>query len=63
MCLGMAGLYLSISLLLNAVAPLVLFLPVFALVDRRVIRWEERSLAAKFGAPYLDYRSRVLRWL
>ncbi|MGH7580698.1 MAG: hypothetical protein ACREM9_11040 [Gemmatimonadales bacterium] len=37
-------------------------LPVFGLVDRRVIRWEERNLAAKFGAPYLDYLSRVPRW-
>jgi protein-S-isoprenylcysteine O-methyltransferase Ste14 len=30
MCLGMAGVYLGLGLLLNAVAPLVLFLPVFA---------------------------------
>jgi protein-S-isoprenylcysteine O-methyltransferase Ste14 len=46
MCLGMAGLYLCLGFLLNAVAPLVLFLPVFAVMDRRVIRWEERNLAA-----------------
>jgi len=46
-----------------AVAPLALFLPVFAVIDRRVIRWEERNLAAKFGAPYLDYLSRVPRWI
>ena len=51
-----------LSFLLNAAAPLVLFLPVFAVVDRRVIRWEERHLAAKFGAPYLAYLSRVPRW-
>lgn len=62
MCLAMAGAYLSLGFLLNAVAPLVLFLPVFAVVDRRVIRWEERQLAAKFGAPYLTYLSRVPRW-
>jgi hypothetical protein len=51
-----------LSLLLNAVAPLLLFLPVFAVMDRRVIRWEERNLAAKFGEPYLAYLSRVPRW-
>jgi protein-S-isoprenylcysteine O-methyltransferase Ste14 len=62
MCLGMAGVYLSLGLLLNAVAPLVLFLPVFAVMDRRVIRSEERHLAAKFGEPYLAYLSRVPRW-
>jgi len=63
MCLGMAGVYLSLAFLLNAVAPLLLFLPVFAVMDRRVIRWEEHNLAAKFGAPYLAYLSRVPRWL
>lgn len=62
MCLAMAGVYLGFGFLLNAVAPLVLFLPLFAVVDRRVIRWEERNLAAKFGAPYLTYLSRVRRW-
>jgi hypothetical protein len=58
MCLAMAGMYLGLGFLLNAVAPLVLFLPVFAVVDRRVIRWEERNLAAKFGALYLAHLSR-----
>jgi protein-S-isoprenylcysteine O-methyltransferase Ste14 len=62
MCLAMAGMYLGLGFLLNAVAPLVLFLPVFAVVDRRVIRWEERNLAAKFGALYLAHLSRVPRW-
>jgi len=63
MCLGMAGLHLGLGLLLNAVAPLLLFVPVFLLVERRVIRWEEQNLAAKFGAPYLEYLGRVPRWL
>ena len=62
MCLGMAGLFISLSFLLNAVAPLLLCLPVIALVERRVVRWEERNLAAKFGEPYLAYLSRVPRW-
>jgi protein-S-isoprenylcysteine O-methyltransferase Ste14 len=62
MCLGVAGIHLSLGLLLNALAPLVLFLPVFVLVEQRVIRWEERALAARFGAPYLDYLARVPRW-
>jgi protein-S-isoprenylcysteine O-methyltransferase Ste14 len=63
MCLSMAGLYLGAGLLVNALAPLILVVPVFMVVDLRVIRWEERHLAAKFGAPYLAYKTRVRRWL
>ena len=63
MCLAMAGVYLSLGFLLNAVAPLVLFVPVFAVMDRRVIRWEERKMTAQFGDRYHDYLSRVPRWL
>jgi protein-S-isoprenylcysteine O-methyltransferase Ste14 len=59
----MAGLYLSVGLLLNSLALLVLFVPVVFLVDRRVIRWEEHTLAAKFGVPYLAYQAHVRRWL
>jgi protein-S-isoprenylcysteine O-methyltransferase Ste14 len=63
MCLAMAGVYLSLGFLLNAVAPLLLFVPVFAVMDKRVIRWEERKMAAQFGDRYHDYLSRVPRWL
>jgi protein-S-isoprenylcysteine O-methyltransferase Ste14 len=63
MYVGMALGYLGISAGLNTVWPL-LFLPVVLLmVDRLVIRREERYLAAKFGAEYYEYRRRVRRWL
>ena len=63
MYLAMAGVYLGLSLLLNNVWAL-LFLPlVLSAVDHFVIRREERYLAAKFGEAYLNYRSRVRRWI
>ncbi|MGH8312708.1 MAG: isoprenylcysteine carboxylmethyltransferase family protein, partial [Gammaproteobacteria bacterium] len=33
------------------------------LIDRLVIRKEERYLDAKFGDAYRQYRGRVRRWL
>ncbi|MFP2768377.1 methyltransferase family protein [Oceanisphaera sp. KMM 10153] len=42
----------------------LLWLPLFVGYMNRVqIGAEERALAAKFGADYLDYCSRVRRWL
>jgi protein-S-isoprenylcysteine O-methyltransferase Ste14 len=63
MCLAMGGVYLGFSILLNGLAPLLLFIPAFTLMDRYVIPWEERALEARFGAPYLAFKSRVRRWL
>jgi len=63
MCLSLAGLYLSAAFMLNGLAPLLLFVPAFAVYDRVIIRREEGILATRFGAPYASYRSRVRRWL
>ncbi|MBM3597638.1 MAG: isoprenylcysteine carboxylmethyltransferase family protein [Alphaproteobacteria bacterium] len=42
---------------------LVLLVPALALIHWGVVLREERYLERKFGAAYLDYKSRVRRWL
>ena len=63
MYLSMTLLYCGISLIINAVWP-ILFLPaVLAVVHYGVIAREEAYLERKFGQDYQSYRSRVRRWL
>ncbi len=63
MYLSMTLLYGGISLIINAVWP-ILFLPaVLAVVHYGVITREERYLERKFGQEYQSYRSSVRRWL
>jgi protein-S-isoprenylcysteine O-methyltransferase Ste14 len=42
---------------------LILLFPCLLVVDRFVIRREERYLSLKFGPAYDDYRQQVRRWL
>lgn len=60
---GMALLYLAVSLWVNALWPLVLFPVAVMLIQRLVIAREERYLAARFGEAYREYCGRVPRWL
>ncbi|MCS6853797.1 MAG: isoprenylcysteine carboxylmethyltransferase family protein [Elioraea sp.] len=63
MYLGLVLLLVGLGLLL-ASAWTLLLVPVFVvLLDRLVIAREEPYLAARFGAPYSEYLSRVRRWL
>ena len=61
--LATAGLYVGIALLVNALCPLVLLLPMLVILHWGVVRREERYLEAKFGDSYRDYRARVRRWV
>jgi protein-S-isoprenylcysteine O-methyltransferase Ste14 len=55
-CLGLAAITGSVWSLL--------FLPLSVIViDRGVIPMEEQQLEETFGAAYLEYKSRVRRWL
>ena len=63
MYLGMALAYFGLALLLNNGWALALLPIVLVVIDRAVIRREERYLTAKFGQPYRDYCNRVRRWL
>jgi protein-S-isoprenylcysteine O-methyltransferase Ste14 len=61
--LGDTLFYTGLSLALGRRGPLVLLPAALALVERGVIRREERYLERRFGAPYRAYRARVRRWL
>jgi len=63
MYLGLAGLYLGIGLIVGSLWFAVLFIPFIIVMQRGVILREEVYLARKFGDAYLDYKSRVRRWL
>jgi protein-S-isoprenylcysteine O-methyltransferase Ste14 len=56
-------LYIGITLLVNALWPFLLLIPMIVLFEWGVIRREERYLLAKFGEPYRAYCARVRRWL
>jgi protein-S-isoprenylcysteine O-methyltransferase Ste14 len=63
MYVGLALLYLGVTLWVDTLWPL-LFLPlVLFTVQRTVIEREERYLEAKFGEPYRGYKARVRRWI
>ncbi len=51
------------GLLANALWPVVMAVPAAIVTRRLVIDKEERYLSQKFGAAYLDYKSRVRRWV
>jgi hypothetical protein len=55
--------YVGTTLVVDALWPFVLLVPLIALLEWGVIRREERYLSRKFGAPYDAYRARVRRWL
>jgi protein-S-isoprenylcysteine O-methyltransferase Ste14 len=60
---ALALLYLGATFWLNSLWPLLLFPVLLFLVQIYVIAREERYLERKFGGKYLQYKSRVRRWL
>ncbi|HYL21723.1 MAG TPA: isoprenylcysteine carboxylmethyltransferase family protein [Gemmatimonadales bacterium] len=63
MYVGLVALYVSLSLFVNSVWPLVLLPVVIAVVQRQVIVREEAYLEGKFGEQYRAYKARVRRWI
>ena len=63
MYLAMAVMYVGIALLVRAAWALVLLPVVMIAVDRLVIAKEESYLRGKFGETYMNYCSRVRRWI
>jgi protein-S-isoprenylcysteine O-methyltransferase Ste14 len=61
--LAAAGLYVGVALLVHALWPLVLLIPMLAVLQWGVVAREERYLEAKFGDAYRAYKARVRRWL
>lgn len=63
MYLGMAGALLGAAVLMGSVTPFVIIPAFAALLQERFVLAEEALLEQSFGAAYLDYKSRVRRWL
>jgi protein-S-isoprenylcysteine O-methyltransferase Ste14 len=63
MYFSLSVVYTGITLLANALWPLLLLAPVLLVIRYYVIAREERYLLARFGADYGSYRRRVRRWL
>ena len=61
--LGMALLYIGLTLLADAPWALVVLPVVIVVIDRMVIAREERYLERKFGSEYLDFKRTVRRWI
>lgn len=61
--LAAIGLYLGVVLLVDALWPLLLLVPVLAVLRWGIVAREERYLEAKFGELYQAYKARVRRWL
>jgi protein-S-isoprenylcysteine O-methyltransferase Ste14 len=55
-------LYMGLSLVFNAVWPLLTLVPSLLLLHWGVVLREERYLEGKFGEGYLAYKRRVRRW-
>jgi protein-S-isoprenylcysteine O-methyltransferase Ste14 len=63
MYVALALLYLGVTFWLNMLWPLLLFPVLLFLVQTYVIAREERYLERKFGEEYVQYKSRVRRWM
>lgn len=63
MYLGMLMIYAALALLFQSPSAGALIIPVFAIIDRLIIRREEKYLSRKFGEPYDNYRRHVRRWI
>jgi protein-S-isoprenylcysteine O-methyltransferase Ste14 len=61
--LATTGAYLGIALVLDALWPLVLVVPLLAVIHWGVVRREEAYLEEKFGQTYLAYKAQVRRWI
>jgi protein-S-isoprenylcysteine O-methyltransferase Ste14 len=60
---GYVLLQIGIAFLKGSSWLLATLVPVVVLLDRFVVRREERYLEATFGDAYREYRARVRRWL
>jgi protein-S-isoprenylcysteine O-methyltransferase Ste14 len=54
---------IGFALVANSLWFLIALVPMFLVLEFGVIAREEAYLTRKFGQPYLDYKSKVRRWL
>jgi protein-S-isoprenylcysteine O-methyltransferase Ste14 len=60
---GLTLMYAGLALLIPALWPLLMLIPVLAVLSWGVVRREERYLERKFGEGYRSYKARTRRWL
>ena len=63
MYLGLTLLQIGIGLALNNIWLLLALIPTLIIMTTQVIQREETFLEMEFGQVYLDYKSKVRRWL
>ena len=63
MYLSMMLLYLGVASMINSLWMFLLAVPLVAVMQRGVIKREERYLERKFGEEYLCYKARARRWI
>jgi len=63
MYLGLAVVYLGFAIAGQAVCAIVLLPFVLIVIQRYAIEREEAFLRRRFGADYVDYTTRVRRWI
>ena len=61
--LGLAMIYAGIAVLRNSLWTILLLPAVLFVIQRELIGREERYLERSFGEEYLDYKTRVRRWV
>ncbi|MGD8571486.1 MAG: isoprenylcysteine carboxylmethyltransferase family protein [Gammaproteobacteria bacterium] len=63
MYLGMILILLGVAILTGSLTPFFV-VPVFAIIMEKIfVNIEERMLAEKFGETWLEYKSKVRRWI
>ena len=53
----------GVAVLLRSLSPYLVLVGYVILIERNVIRFEERMLAEKFGAQWVEYEKRTRRWI
>jgi protein-S-isoprenylcysteine O-methyltransferase Ste14 len=61
--LGNIALWVGFALCAGVIWMAPLLLVVLGVAYHAIVRWEEGLLASRMGAPYLDYMTRVPRWI
>src|SRR5689334_12695215 len=54
---------LGLGVMANSLIFILAMIPLFVFFYQAIVLAEENYLEKKFGAPYLEYKSRVNRWL
>jgi len=61
--IALTVIYVAISILFNAMWPMVMLPFILTVIHHGVIKQEEAYLERKFGADYVEYKSKVRRWI